>query len=404
MADVLRGFRVVEVAMYTFGPSAAAVLGDWGADVVKVVHPDFADPLMGSPVADLPDRDVDVKFLWEICNRNKRSVGIAIDQPQGHAVLDRLVRTADVFLTSFLPGSRARLGIDIDDIRRVNPDIVYARASGQGPAGPEGDKGGYDHTSYWARTGIAHGAAQVTGEFIPQIGPTFGDLASGFALASGVTAALLQRERTGYAPVVDVSLFGTGLWMFSPSVVASELYDVDTIPRVRHRDLPNPLVAAYTTKDTRQVYLAGVRTDGDWANFCECIGRPDLATDARFHDGPSRLAHRQECIELLDAVFASRCLDEWRTALARLTTPWSVVQSAREVHTDEQVLANGYVVPAVDPDGRAFTLVASPVQFDGERTPLRSAPGHGVDTDALLEELGYDEAEALALKEVSAVL
>lgn len=399
MYDILDGIRVVEVAMYAFGPSAAAVLGDWGADVIKVVHPAFGDPMRGAPIADLPPRDDDLSFMWEILNRNKRSVAIDISTEAGRELLDDLIRDADVFLTSFLPDSRRRLRIDVDDVRSVNAGIVYARASGQGTRGPDAEKGGYDHTSYWCRTGIAHAAAQVTSEFIPQIGPAFGDLASGFTLAAGVAGALLRRERTGRSAVVDVSLLSTGMWMFAPGIVASELFDVDTIPRRRHADLPNPLVAAYETRDGRQIYLAGVRTDGDWKNFCACIGREDLVDDARFADGPARLTNRSECIRTLDEVFATRSLDEWREALDKLTTPWTIVQTAREVHRDAQVIENDYLVPVLAQGQTPVTLVASPVQFDEAPPALRPAPEHGEHTEQVLLETGRSWDDIVALKE-----
>src|SRR5579862_4607447 len=159
MYDILKGVRVLEVSMYAFVPSAGAVLADWGADVVKVVHPEYSDP-MASPkaIANLPDKDVGVAFMWEILNRGKRSVAIDISNPAGHELLLRLAREADVFLTSFREPSRQQLGIDVEHIQAVNPRIIYARGTGQGPTGPEADRAGYDHTSFWARAGFAHAA------------------------------------------------------------------------------------------------------------------------------------------------------------------------------------------------------------------------------------------------------
>jgi crotonobetainyl-CoA:carnitine CoA-transferase CaiB-like acyl-CoA transferase len=239
----------------------------------------------------------------------------------------------------------------------------------------------------------------VTSEFIPQIGPAFGDLASGFALAAGVAGALFRRERTGRSAVVDVSLLSTGMWMFSPGIVASELFDVDTIPRRRHADLPNPLVAGYETRDGRQIYLAGVRTDADWENFCRCIGRADLVDDPRFADEHARLVNRSACIRTLDQVFATRSLDEWRDALEQLTTPWAIVQSAREVHRDVQVMENDYLVPVMAQGQTPVTLVAGPVQFDEAPPALRAAPEHGEHTEEVLLEAGHSWDELVALKE-----
>ncbi|MBW2426908.1 MAG: CoA transferase [Deltaproteobacteria bacterium] len=401
--DLLAGIRVVEASMYAFAPASAAVLADWGADVVKIVPPDVADPMSGTPIAGLPERDVGVAFMWEITNRGKRSIGLDLASEGAREVVEALVGTADVFITNLLPRARARFGIDVEDLHAIKPDLIYARASGHGPDGPERDSGGFDHTDFWARTGIGHAASMVADEFVPQAGPALGDLASGAFLAGGIAAALLRRSRTGQGAVVDVSLLSSGMWMFSPGVVASQLYDVDTIPRVRHLDLPNPFVAAYRTQDGRLVYLAGVQTEKHFANFCEVVGRTDLMVDERFATGAARAAHARECIELLDGIFASRTLSEWKELLERLDTPWTIVQTAREAAADPQVRANHFVTE-FEKDGHRYPLVASPAQFDGVAPSLRSAPQHGEHTDEVLEELGFDWDRILELKERGAVL
>ncbi len=154
--DLLDGVRVVELSLYAFAPSAAAVLADWGADVLKVVPPKQADPMMGTPIAGLPEKDVGVAFMWEQLNRGKRCIGIDVSNPDGRAVLHDLVRDADVFLTNLLPGARERFGVDPDDLHAINPRLVYARATAHGALGPERDAGGYDHTDFWARAGLGH--------------------------------------------------------------------------------------------------------------------------------------------------------------------------------------------------------------------------------------------------------
>jgi crotonobetainyl-CoA:carnitine CoA-transferase CaiB-like acyl-CoA transferase len=400
--DLLAGIKVVEVSLYAFAPSAGAVLADWGADVVKVVPPAVADPMMGTPIAGLPRRDVGVAFLWELLNRGKRSIGIDLSHPDGRQVLVDLVAGADVFVTNLLPGARARFRIDPDDLAEVNPSLVYARATAHGTEGPEREVGGYDHTDYWARSGIGHSASQVADEFVPQPGPAMGDLAAGSALAGAIAAALVRRERTGQGAVVDVSLLSMSMWVGAPAVLASQLYDVDTIPRMRHADLPNPLVAAYATRDGRLVYLAGIQTENHFENFCDVVNRPDLLDDPRFTDGMQRYKNRSALIALLDEHFATRDLADWVEAFQGLTTPWSVVQTAAEAATDPQVVANHLLTTvhgAVD-----HPMVASPAQFDGIAPSLTPAPGHGTETDEVLAELGRTTEEILELKAADAVL
>ncbi len=401
--DQLEGVKVVEVAMYAFAPAAAAVLADWGADVVKVVPPMLADPMKGTPIGGLPPRSDGLAFMWEIMNRGKRSVGIDLSTDEGHDVLLELVARADVFLTNYLPRNRQRFRIEPDDLRAVNPQLVYARATGHGHRGPERDTGGFDHTDFWARTGIAHAASMVGDEFIPQAGPALGDLASGAFLAGAVAAALLRRARTGEGAIVDVSLLSAGMWMFSPGVVASQLYDVDTIPRLPHAEQPNPLVAGYTTRDGRMIYFAGMQTEKHFAELCERIGAPELIDDPRFATGQERLQNSRACIEALDAVFAQHDLEHWLQALDGLDTPWTVVQSAREAAADPQVRANE-LVTMVEGIGGEYPLVPSPAQFDEDVLSLTRAPDHGENTDEVLLELGHDWDEIIALKEKGAIL
>ncbi len=156
MEQVLAGVRVVEVAQWWFVPSAGAVLADWGADVVKIEHPITGDPQRALVTSGYFPPTGGVNFMVEQSNRGKRSVGIDLANPRGLEVLHRLVRSADVFLTNFLPAARRRLRIDVDDIRRVNPRIIYARGHGHGARGPDAEKGGYDAASFWSRGGIAH--------------------------------------------------------------------------------------------------------------------------------------------------------------------------------------------------------------------------------------------------------
>jgi crotonobetainyl-CoA:carnitine CoA-transferase CaiB-like acyl-CoA transferase len=401
--DLLAGVKVVELAMYAFAPSSTAVLADWGADVIKIVPPDRTDPMMGNPVAALPSTDVGVAFMWEILNRGKRCMGLDVSLPSGRDVLLELVRGADVFVTNLLPDARRRFGVEPDDLFAVNDRLVYARATGHGDRGPERDRGGYDMTDFWARSGIGHAASLVSDEFVPLVGPALGDLTSGAFLAGGIAAALYRRERTGRGAVVDVSLLSSGVWVLSPGIVASQLYGIDTVPRFRHAEAPNPMVAVYATQDHRLIYLSGIQTEGHFEGFCRAIDRLDLLDDPRFATAADRLANAPACVAALDRVFAERDLAEWRVALQGLSTPWMVVQTAAEAAVDPQVVDN-HLLPAVDGTAARYRLVASPAQFDGEAPTLVRAPGHGEHTDEILRELGHDTEHILLLKETAAVL
>ncbi len=397
--NLLSGVKVVELSMYAFAPACAAVLADWGADVIKIVPPDKADPMMGKKViGGLPDKDVPVAMMWEQLNRGKRCIGLDVASDASKAVMKRLLEEADVFVVNLLPGARKRFGIDVDEVRAINPRLIYARASGHGPEGPEKDAGGFDHTDFWARSGIAHAASSVSGEFVPQPGPAMGDVASGANLAGAICAALYRRSNTGEGGVIDVSLLSTGVWMFGPAIVASQLYDVDTIPRYNHANQPNPLVTAFKTRDGREIYLSGIQTEKNFGELCAILGVPGLPEDPRFITGELRLKNVRECIVALDQAFAARDLAEWLPLFQKCPVPWAVVQNAREAFHDPQVQANGFVTQ-VESEVASYHLTASPAQVDGEHLTVSRAPQHGEHTETVLMELGFewDAIEALKL-------
>ncbi|RVT89763.1 CaiB/BaiF CoA transferase family protein [Sphingomonas crocodyli] len=397
--DMLAGVKVVELAMYAFAPSCAAVLADWGAEVVKIMPPSGGDP-MANPkgIAGLPDKDVGISFMWEQLNRGKRCIVLDVATPEGRDILFRMLEEADVFITHLLPNARRRLGIDVDDLTARFPKLIYARASGHGAKGPEAPLGGFDHTDFWARSGMAHAASLASDEFVPQPGPALGDSTSGMFMAGGIAAALFRRERTGKGGVVDVSLLSSAAWAFAPGIVASKLFDVDTIPRLRHADQPAATVAAYRTRDGREIYFAGVPSDKVFAELATAFGAPELASDPRFADLASRKANARASIEIFDAMFAKHDLAEWKEKLKGVSIPWAVIQTAREASEDVQVLANGYVMH-VEGQAGDYALVASPAQFDGAAPSVMRAPTIGEHSDAVLRELGLDDARIAALRE-----
>jgi crotonobetainyl-CoA:carnitine CoA-transferase CaiB-like acyl-CoA transferase len=402
MSQILSGVRVVEVAQWWFVPSGGAVLADWGADVIKIEHPVTGDPQRGLVTSGFFPPTGGVNFMMEQSNRGKRSVGIDIGNPKGRALLYKLVETADVFLTNFLPAARRRLEIDVEHIRRVNPRVIYARGHGHGAKGPDVEKGGYDAASFWSRGGIAQALTPKGADRPIMQRAAFGDSAGGMTVAGGIAAALFHRERTGEAPVVDVSLLGTAMWILAPDIVMTKLTDKE-MPAFERSEAPNPIVNSYRTKDGRWVFLSMLQPDRFWADFCRRIGRDDMIADDRFKDGISRYQNRQACVAELDRTFAGRTLAEWRVALADAEGVWAPMQSAREVHDDPQAQANGYL-PVVDRgDGTSFTLVANPVQFDGTSPPLTPAPEMGQHTEDVLLSLGLTWEDLASLKDAGAI-
>ncbi|MCX2934546.1 CoA transferase [Mycobacterium sp. CVI_P3] len=397
----LEGFRVLEVAMYGFVPACGAVLREWGAEVIKVEHAVAGDPQRGLRQTGALVVTDDPNPNFENANRGKRSLGLDMSVPEGREVLYELVRCCDVFVTSFLPAARAKFGIDVDDIRAVNPNIIYARGSALGPRGPEADKGGYDLTAFWCRAGAA---ATVTppgfGGTVSLPGPAFGDTISGTNLAGGITAALLKRERTGEPSVVDVSLLSSGTWAMGHTIaLTNHLGQLLVQPPPGSGGSPvNPLVGMYVTADDRYISFVMMQPTKFWADVCRHMELDELIDDPRFTSAETIGANTPEAVRILSETMAKRTLAEWTERFATLAGPWAPVQDTLQVAEDAQVRANEYLIHAGELD-----LIANPVQFDLTAPQAGPAPGFAEQTDEILEELGFDWDRIIELKTSGAV-
>ena len=398
-ARVLEGVRVLEVAEHTFVPAASALLADWGAEVIKIEHVTRGDAMRGLASTGVAELGGEVHALLEHSNRGQKSLGLDLTQPEGLEVLYRLAATADVFITNKLPGVRERLKIDVDDIRAHNPSVIYVRGTGQGERGPDADKGSYDSLAFWARAGIAIGAQRPEYDLTPiPPAPGFGDSIGAMTIAGGVMGALYQRERTGHAAVVDVSLLGTGLWAMGQAMALSLSLGVPWQAPPADRIGANPLSRNYDTGDGRTLAFTCLQGAKYWPTLCVAIGREDLANDERFADQPSLLANSQAAAALLEEVFATATLEEWRQRLESFDGQWAVVQNTLEAAVDPQTLANGYLQDLTTSGGVAFQLVSAPVQFDETPAPSCRAPEFNEHGDEILEGIGLDWDRIVDLK------
>lgn len=402
--DVLAGIKVLEVSAWTFVPAAGAVLAEWGAEVIKVEPSDGGDPQRGLIASGLiPSGPGGVNYLIEVPNRGKKSIGIDLRTPGGREVLYELAKSADVFLTNYLPSQRARLGIDVEDLRRANPDIIYVRGSAHGPKGADADAPGYDGVSYWSRGGIAAALSGTEGDPVAPR-PAFGDVMGGLTIAGGVAAALFKRLRTGETSLIDVSLLGLAAWNLAPDITSAKVFSRNPEPSHDRRQVPNPLVNNYKTKDGRWITLMMLQMGRYFVEVMELLGLDQILDDERFADDLGRYKNRGEIVDAMDEVFESRTLDEWTEVLRGLSGAWSVLQLPTELHDDAAVLANGYIPTVSTQQGTDFGMPVNPVQFDEVQVVPVGAPEHGQHTEEVLLMCGMAWEDIERYKEQGAIL
>jgi crotonobetainyl-CoA:carnitine CoA-transferase CaiB-like acyl-CoA transferase len=393
--NVLEGIKVVDVTAWAFVPSAGGVLAHWGAEVVKVESPTGPDPmrLLGGTL-----EPGGASWYFKHYSRGKRSIAVNLASDEGRDIIYRLAAEGDVFLTSYLPETRRKLRIDVDDIRAVNPRIVYARGSGQGPKGPESGRPGYDGITWWCRGTLSQSTMDVSGATWPTGMVGHGDGMSGMTLAGGICAALLKRERTGETSLVDGSLLATAVWFNGPAIIMSQFPGqpertfAPVTPPPGHAVAP-PVTNTYVTKDNRFLNLLFLGdADSDWADLCEHLGRPELGSDPRFARAADRMANAAVATGILDEIFAAKTLEEWKQILVTAKGAWSPVQTPAEVYDDPQTLANGYLRHVDYPDG-GLKVPVPPIQFDEEAGDPPPAPDFAAHTDEVLRELGYADGD-----------
>ena len=385
---LLKGLKVVDFSAYIAGPGAAAILCDWGAEVIKVERPGGDN--MRHVFQDLAN-DLGANPTFDLDNRGKRGIVLDITKPEGRDALAKLAAGADVFLTNVRPISLRRYGLDDKTLRAANPRLVYAVITGYGLEGPDAHLPGFDVTAFWARSGIGYMTAPKGAEpFLRTSG--MGDHTTSLATVSAILAALYERERTGEGRLVQTSLLASGVYLMG-SDMAVQL-KLGRLASVRARDNPINAVANYFKSSDGRWFVHNPRgSGGGWETFAEVAGRPDLVTDERFATGKARRKHARELAAELDAAFAALPFDEIARRLDAADLVWAPLQTPADVAADPQVAAAGAFVQVEDGQGGTYRSPAAPARFPGADAEVRpAAPKLGEHTRQVLTELGYGEA------------
>jgi len=400
MPNILEGIKVIEVASMAAAPSATVILADLGAEVIKIEPPSGDLWRYGHMTAGLPP----TKIPWTtyIQNRTKKSVALNLKKPEAQEVLNKLAATADVFLTNSPRKVQEALNHTYDDIKAINPKIVYAWINGFGLDGPDKDAPGFDMTAWYARTGMMEELRPKDGAPVPlPVGA--GDLGTATALFSAVMTGLFHRERTGEGSMVSTSLMNNGLWANS-SMMQAALVGAPPMRKFHRTEWPNPVTGGvFKTKDERYVIVVELNPD-NIGNLRDAFGADHLKGDERFATPQLRGKNHQALFEEMQKIVGTHDLSVVEERLKRFGVNFSVVQTTEECTRDEHMIANG-CFPEVEGSGGIRT-VDSPIQIQGEgidKVKPKNPPGIGEHTMSELTAVGYSEAEIKAMAEAKAV-
>lgn len=397
----LEGIRIIECAVWHAGPGASAILADMGAEVIKVEtlagDPERLQANLGAVRFD----DIggpDFSFLFELSNRNKQGICLDMKTPEGREIFEKLVGTADVFLTNLRQSTKPKLGIDYESIRAIKPDIIHANVSGYGPNGYMSDVGAFDPMGQ-----AISGMVFLTGSDEPVLLQSVVlDQMTSIAASHAVMSALFVRERHGYGQEVHVSLYSAALWLTHSNLLATGILGKNPVARWdRYRN--SPLRNCFKCADGKWLMGTNHPEQKFWPLFCKTTEQNDLINDPRYVDVPSRTERSEELVRHFERVFLTRKRDDWLPVLQQAGLMFAPVQELTEVITDPQAEANDYVKAFEHPSLGSITIPGFPIQFSHNSAgTLTAAPKLGEHTAEVLATLGYsqDEIDDLRSQEI----
>jgi crotonobetainyl-CoA:carnitine CoA-transferase CaiB-like acyl-CoA transferase len=397
MSIGLEGIKVVETASVAAGPMAGRFLADWGADVIHVDH------VIRKAWMKQMQANQQMNFLQDR-NRNKRAIMLDLSKERGHEVILRLLKNADILLSNFRPYELEKFKLEYETLSQLNPRLICANITGYGKKGPYKDTPAYGPIAGDSRAGLLN-SLMLPGSSPPQVSGQMADYITAMTLVCGITTALFTRERTGLGQEVDASLFQSMVFALSGDI-ADTLASGQERGTVDRKDIARPLTSPYKTKDGRWLHiLLGLGAELIWPRFCRAIGREDLISDPRFSSPELITQNYSDLYDILDDVFMSKTLEEWRPRLNEANFPWSPLQSFLEVTKDPQARANDFFIPLSLPAGNSIEVVANPIKLSRIPEVIRTpAPEFGQHTDEVLLEHGYTSDDIAKFREQGVIL
>ncbi len=387
-SNLFSDLLVIDCASFIAGPAAATIMSDFGARVIKIEPPGIGNSYRNLfRLRGTPD---DIDYFWAMDSRNKESLALDLKLPQARAVLEALIRKADVFITNFPFPVRERLGLRAQDLLHLNERLIYASLTPYGEHGPERDRTGFDTTAWWARSGLMD-MVRATNDTEPALSmPGMGDHPTASAMYGAIVTALYRRQMTGKGGEVSTSLLANGLWSNSCQVQGA-LCGYELTGR-GPRGSRGAMVESYQTLDERTFILTTTNPARDWPLLAKTLGHPEWLEDPRFATPQERFANTAILVALLEQIFGADTWENWRDRLNAGGLTFGIVAKVDDHISDEQLEANGLLPEFVD--GYGLRTVDSPFFIDGEaKHPPRMAPGIGQHTREILEEFGVSPGD-----------